>query len=95
MKEALVQELKALVGQKNVEREAGGEKKKVEFELVKVREGNGRGVGWAHLGEATSSQQPEWELKVLEAENMTKDEQVCAASRMTVCPFPSFSKSLS
>ena len=93
LKEALVQELKALVGRKNVEREAGGEKKKVEFELIKVREGNGRGVGWAHLTEATSSQQPEWELKALEAEHMTKDEQVRAASRTTV--FSPFSKSSS
>ena len=59
LKETLVQELKALVGRKNVEREAVREKKKVEVELVQDREGNGRGVGWAQLAEALSSQQPE------------------------------------
>ena len=90
LKEALVQELKALVGRKSVEREAGREKKKVEFELVKDREGSGRGVGWAHLAEATSSQQPEWELKVLEAEHMTKDEKVRAAFGRPYALFPVF-----
>ncbi|EDR00799.1 uncharacterized protein LACBIDRAFT_333854 [Laccaria bicolor S238N-H82] len=69
--EALVKELK---------REAGGGGEK---ELVK---GGGVNRKWAPMAEASKSsqQQPEWELQVLEAEHMTKDEQVRAASRTTV-----------
>ena len=55
--EALVKGLKALVARKNVEREAGGEEKKADVELVKDGEGNGGGVEWAQSTEATSAQQ--------------------------------------
>ncbi|EDR00740.1 uncharacterized protein LACBIDRAFT_333819 [Laccaria bicolor S238N-H82] len=77
--EALVKELKALVARKNAEREAGGGEK----ELVK---GGGVDRKWAPLASASTSsqQQPEWKLQVLEAEHMTKDEQVRAASRTTI-----------